>query len=212
MAQAFVVLWREVWPVASSFYCQRHGAISTLDEFSWPGEVYLPPCQDGCMRGEVCTVWGGRDRCYPGGNGNACPRAGGEPATAGVLSYCSPPSTCSPKENVLPSPILCWQWNVWVVIETGMWAILNPCPLQWVRTPRGLCCLSFLCSLTTLLRGSVFMMLYCNQTECSLLCGQGCHPPNQGGPIQPGLEWGLPGMGHPQLLWAASSSASAPPQ
>lgn len=46
-------------------------------------------------RGEVCTVWGGRDRCYPGGDGNACPRAGGEPATAGVLSYCPSPSTCS---------------------------------------------------------------------------------------------------------------------
>lgn len=58
-------------------------------------------------RCEFCTVGGGRDRCYPGGDGTACPRAGGEPATAGVLSYCLPPSTCSPKENVLPSPILC---------------------------------------------------------------------------------------------------------
>lgn len=162
----------------------------------WVFLAYLPTHLPGWLygkRGEFCTVLGGRDRCYPGGDRNVCPRADGEPATAGVLSYCPPPSTCSPKENLLPSAILCWQWNVRVVLETGMWEILNPCPLQWGRTPRGLCYLLCLCSLPIMLRASVFMvdMLYCSCPECSLVHGQGCHPPLQGGPIQPGLEQGI---------------------
>lgn len=78
-------------PAASSFHCRTHG-------------VHPPPgCQDGCMGKVKSGLWweGGRERCHPGGDGKGCPRAGGGPATAGVLCYCLPSSTYSPEENVL---------------------------------------------------------------------------------------------------------------
>lgn len=61
--------------------------MSSLDECSWPS-----------LLAARIAVW---ERCYPGGDGKACPRAGGGPATAGVLCCCLPPSSYSPKRNVL---------------------------------------------------------------------------------------------------------------